>query len=102
MYRFYSNPDENGVRVSVVGEYDEENRTFSVAVSRCSSKDAFIRKKGRAIAEGRLRAGKLYDRVPFVEKRPTVKEFVKIAKDVAQAISRDISLITAYSPPVAA
>jgi len=55
MYRFYSEPNQP-VRVTVVGLFVDG--WLYTAVSRCSNKDNFIRKKGRMIAEGRLVKGK--------------------------------------------
>lgn len=55
MYRFYSKPTETKSRVAVVGIHSEG--VLSLAVSRCSHKDNFMKKKGRLIAEGRLQNG---------------------------------------------
>lgn len=82
MYRFYSSPNQ-GVRVSVVGDYTEGGY-LEIAVARCSSKDPFVRKKGRLIAEGRLRKGRLHS----VHSLPrcTSEDFVRIAKEVAEEV----------------
>lgn len=86
MFRFYSNPaDPSKVRVSVVGEYIPSEKVLEIAVSRCSKKDSFIRAKGRAIAEGRLRKGKLYDRISFPTP-PTSEEFINNAKEIAKEV----------------
>ena len=62
MLRFYSLPTDKN-RVAVVGEC--KDGVLKVAVARCSKKDSFIRKKGRAIAEGRLLKGKLHSSYPM-------------------------------------
>ena len=86
MYRFYSNPtDTSKVRVSVVGEYSHEDGILKIAVSRCSKKDSFIKKKGRAIAEGRLYKGKLYDKITFPTP-PSSEEFIEHAKLIAKEV----------------
>lgn len=77
MYRFYSSPYGTS-RVSVVGNH--ENGVLQVAVARCSEKDNFIRKKGRMIAEGRLRKGKIYRNVPL--QSCDIQQFVEIAKEI--------------------
>lgn len=81
MYRFYSSA-ENKNRVSVVAEYSEG--ILKVAVSRCSNKDHFCRKKGRYIAEGRLQKGKTY----LTKEMETcdVKTFVDIARNIAKEL----------------
>lgn len=86
MYRFYSNPQEtNNIRVSVVGIHSEG--VLSIAVSRCSAQDTFNRKKGRAIAEGRLAKGKIYNR--YLLEHCDIKTFVNCAKEIASVVSRD-------------
>ena len=81
MFRFYSNPMQSN-RVSVVGQYD--NNILSIAVARCSNKDNFIRKKGRMIAEGRLRKGKVF----LVRNMVTCSssDFVNIAKEIIKDV----------------
>ena len=81
MYRFYSRPDRPN-RVSVVGQYDSGQ--LKIAVSRCSGKDAFVRKRGRAIAESRLIKGMLYRKInlPMCD----IKTFVEVAKGIAQEV----------------
>jgi len=95
MYRFYSNPDENNVRVSVVGAFNEDEKKFEIAVSRCSAKDSFFKKKGRMIAEGRLKAGKLYGRFT-IGAAISRKKFIEIALDVAKKVSADARLMINY------
>lgn len=89
MYRFYSSPEQE-VRVSVVGEF--KNGILGLAVARCSKKDSFIRKKGRAIAEGRLNKGKLYKAI-FMEEcdSPTFVEEAK--KCVSEVIASKVVYI---------
>lgn len=83
MYRFYSDVTETSkVRVAVIGIHSAG--MLKVAVSRCSKKDNFIRKKGRLIAENRLNANKIYNEYPMPECK--VKDFVKIAKEVAREV----------------
>ena len=55
MFRFYSKSTETKSRVAVVGVHSDG--VLSIAVSRCSHKDNFMKKKGRLIAEGRLQNG---------------------------------------------
>lgn len=81
IYRFYSKPDDK-VRVSVVGKYD--NGTLKIAAARCSSKDSFIRKKGKMIAEGRLQKGKLFSEIELSSCE--VKDFVSHAKLVIEKV----------------
>ena len=78
IYRFYSSPEHKN-RVAVIGEYAEGQLTL--AVSRCSDKDNFVRKKGRFIAEGRLKKGKIYGIVTIP--KPTTEDFLKIAGRIA-------------------
>lgn len=80
MFRFYSQGSK--VRVAVVGEHSEG--VLKIAVSRCSTKDAFVRKKGRMIAEGRLQKGKLYSQEKI--ENCDVKTFVEKAKEIAEKL----------------
>jgi len=82
-YRFYSSPAEK-VRISVVGQYEEG--ILKIAVARCSKKDTFIRRKGRAIAEGRLFKNKLYTAVPM--QACDIVAFVDVAKQVVAEVAR--------------
>lgn len=82
MYRYYSNPI-NGHRVTVVGEF--KDGVLSLATSCCSKKDQFMRKKGRAIAEGRLAKSKLADKVEMDS--CSIKDFI----DLAQATSLSVA-----------
>jgi hypothetical protein len=63
-FRFYSNPN-NTQRVAIVGKH--ENGILKLAVSLCNKKDNFMKKKGRAIAEGRLNKNKLYKSITMNE-----------------------------------
>lgn len=81
MYRFYSNPEQK-VRVSVVGEF--KNGILGLAVSRCSEKDTFIKKKGRMIAEGRLQKGKIYKAIFMEECNSSI--FVEEAKKCVEEL----------------
>ena len=85
MYRFYSRPTETKSRVTVVGEYSEG--VLKIAASRCSEKDNFRRKTGRAIAEGRLKKGKLFSSVLL--KDCNIKKFVTFAKDICNQIDKN-------------
>lgn len=84
MYRFYSSPAEANSRVSVVGEHADG--VLKIAVARCSSKDAFTRKKGRMIAEGRLAKGRYFKVIP-IEKCDII-QFVEIAKETTIEVNR--------------
>lgn len=82
LFRFYSNPEQSQNRVVVIGEHSEG--VLKIAVSRCSKKDNFIREKGRAIAEGRLAKGKLYQIIQANEMN--VETFVEHAKRIAKEV----------------
>jgi hypothetical protein len=82
MFRFYSNAGSG--RVSVVAEHSEG--MLKIAVARCSHKDNFIRRKGRAIAEGRLEKGKLYSSIPM--KECDIQTFIHHAKMVAEEVQQ--------------
>jgi hypothetical protein len=91
MYRFYSSPSESSkVRVTVVGEYDVKDHALKIAVARCGRKDNFIKKKGRAIAEGRLVKNKLYYTYD-VTKAPKSEEFVSLAREIAISVANNPS-----------
>ena len=81
MFRFYSNP-ANSRRVAVVGSH--ENGILKIAVAICSPKDQFRRKKGRMIAEGRLKANKLYLHMPIASCNN--EQFVGIASSVSNEV----------------
>ena len=80
-HRFYSNPTL-GHRMSIVGEF--QNETLKIAIAITNKNEVFIRKIGRAIAEGRLAKGKLYATLDFPGKEKlTSEEFVTIAEVIA-------------------
>jgi hypothetical protein len=57
---FHSNQKHpSGVRVTVIGYYDENDGILNMSVARCSNKDAFVKKTGRDIAMTRFNEGKL-------------------------------------------
>ena len=85
MYRFYSNPKEEGqTRVVVVGDYSDNK--LKIAVSRCSQRDSFVKIKGRHIAEGRLNKGKLFSITPMNVCDSNI--FVQVAKAIAKTVNK--------------
>lgn len=94
MYRFYSkSTTEQPNRVTVVGTH--ENNELKIAVSRCSIKDRFIKKKGKAMAEGRLAKGKLFDIINTSD--CDSHRFVEIAKITVKRVNstkKPINIIT--------
>lgn len=94
MYRFYSSPT-NKVRVCVVGKVETipNGNVLSVAVSRCSEKDPFIKKKGRAIAEGRLMKNKTYCKVRVPDNQVTSEQFIEIAKIVSEVVIKSKEVV---------
>jgi hypothetical protein len=50
----------DGALTAAIRLCQDSNDSVDVAVAFCSPKDQFSRKKGRLIAEGRLRSGKLF------------------------------------------
>ena len=84
MFRFYTKPGETKNRVSIVGEHSEG--MLKIAVARCSEKDQFFKKKGRAIAEKRLSENKLFK--SFSMNNCDLKTFVYIAKAVAAEVEK--------------
>jgi hypothetical protein len=82
-YRFYSKSEEaKQHRVSIVGEHSEG--VLSIAVAICSNNDIFRRKVGRAIAEGRLKHGKLYKQVR--EEHMSTELFIQNALEIIQEL----------------
>jgi len=82
IYRFYSSP-ESETRVTVVGKRIDDDK-FAFAVSKCSKKDAFVRKIGRSIAEGRLNKGKFFKILTVNDdERVKIKDFVAVAMKIA-------------------
>lgn len=84
IFRFYSAPD-SPVRVSVVGEHVDGQ--LKVAASRCGKRDNFRRSRGRSIAEGRLRGGKLCATIPM--ESCNGNQFVEVASRIAEQIVRN-------------
>jgi hypothetical protein len=82
LFRFYSKPADSKIRVAVVGEYSK--KVLKIAVARCSKKDSFIRKKGKAIAEGRLAKGKIHSSYKLEE--CPISMFIEIAKNVSEEV----------------
>ena len=82
MYRFYSKPT-SGTRVTVVGEHKDGMLNLATAV--CSRKDNFVKRKGRAIAEGRFSKGKYTKSIPM--NKCDGKEFVKQASVISEEVS---------------
>jgi hypothetical protein len=80
LYRFYSNPTL-GHRMSIVGELKEG--VLNIAVAITNENEYFIRKIGRAIAEGRLAKGKFHTSLQIPKDRLMSEEFVKIAEEIA-------------------
>lgn len=86
MFRFYSKAEETGgVRVAIVGRHIDGK--LQLAASRCSSKDNFSKKTGRAIAEGRLNKGKTYKELSVED--CTIETFVSQAKEDSLLIAND-------------
>lgn len=97
MFRFYSpvekDQDGNPIpsqlgRVVVAGQYADG--VLKIAVSHCSNKDRYIKKKGRAIADGRISStdGRLLYTTINME-NCTMPEFVNIAKQIVQRVQKD-------------
>ena len=84
LYRFYSNSKKN--RVTVVGACN--NGYLKIATARCSNKDQFVRRKGRAIAEGRLLKGKLFTSIPMVGDVCSTEIFIEHAKLVVDRVNQ--------------
>ena len=91
MYHFYSKPSQKGSneRVSVVGEH--KNGMLQIAAARCSAKDQFSRKTGRAIAKARLEDNKTYVSIP-VEKCD-ISLFLLVAQGVSQNVLKTKKVI---------
>lgn len=75
-YTFYS---KEAPRVTVVGNYI--NGRLNIAAAKCSKKDQFVRKIGRAIASGRLLKNKLQVSINL----PTcdIVTFLNYAKEIS-------------------
>lgn len=94
MYHYYTNPEDNN-RVSFAGEH--QNGVLNIAASRCSNRDQFQRKKGRAIAEGRLAKGKIYHSIEMSSCSP--KEFVDICKLLEDTIKGNPTFLEMAEQP---
>jgi hypothetical protein len=101
MLRFHSKVDaakQKQPRVSVVGEYADGH--LIVAVSRCTTKDAFNKKKGNMIAEGRLIKAKKRGEynttftARFKTEDESVKFFLETAETVSNTMAEKKSIIT--------
>lgn len=85
-------------RVSVVGEYADGY--LVVAVSRCTSKDVFNKKKGNIIAEGRLIKAKKRGEyntaftARFKAEEESVKFFLETAQIVSDIMAEQKSIIS--------
>lgn len=90
IYRFYSNPNSE-VRVAIVGKV--VGTKLQVAVSRCSAKDQFIRRKGRHIAEGRLSKGKLHSEIELNTEELTNETFVALATNISNEVINTKNLV---------
>ena len=83
-YVFYSNhAGHHTPRATVVGELVDG--VLQLAVSRCSAKDAFVKKRGRGIALGRLKKGRIFRQVAMPEGCSS-KEFVAVATEVSAEV----------------
>ena len=86
-YRFYGQPGPS--RVTVAGSF--QNGVLRMAVSRSSQKDRFTRKRGAAIAEGRLAKGKVVAEIPMDECNGVI--FVKAAQAVIEAVQENPAIV---------
>jgi hypothetical protein len=86
--RFYSNP-ASANRVTVVGEFDQQESTLKLAVARTSKRDQFVKKLGAAKAEGRLKShNALVLKVP--ECKPSI--FVSIAQRISTMVENNLDV----------
>lgn len=74
----------NPNRICVVAKYNEEDKSMNFAVSKCSSKDIFIKKKGRGIAITRLNSGQIYLTTNVTENPG--KTFLNVAKYIVEEV----------------
>lgn len=86
-FRFYGEPGPN--RVTVAGEH--QNGVLRLAASRSSAKDRFTRKRGAAIAEGRLAKGKVIAEIPMEECSGVA--FVRTAQAVINAVQNNPAIV---------
>lgn len=87
MFHFYSKPSKN--RLSFAGVHKEG--VLKIAVARCSKKDTFVKKKGRAIAEGRLHKDKIYHSIPL--EICDGRDFVKAVEPLVEPLLKDPTLV---------
>lgn len=83
-------PDgHNGIRCTVVGELKEG--TLNVAVARNNLLDPFSKKRGYAIAKGRLGKGKVFKSyvIDEVDKFRT-EDFISLAKTLATEVLANV------------
>lgn len=83
LLRFYSNPNELGIRAAVLGELNENKLTITIA--RCSANDQFNKAKARIITEGRLAKSKIYQTIDL-NKEWSMKEWIPIASKIADEV----------------
>lgn len=95
-FRFFTEPAS--VRVTIVGEFTDG--VLRIAASRCSSKDHFVRRKGAAIAEGRLRKGRLVREVPMDSCDGF--RFVEVARSVGADVRQRPEILNRVDPRPAA
>lgn len=93
MYRFYSKPEEGKQRVTIVAEF--KDNTLNIAAARCSKKDRFIKRKGRAVAESRLKNNYFYRSLQL--EKCDVKTFFEIAQKEASLIAQDARILKHYN-----
>lgn len=84
--KYYGKPTVSPYRATVVGEFEEKTGELKIAVSLCNPKDQFNKKKGTAIAEGRMRKGKLFTIIEGLN-TCSIPQFVAIARDIAQEVA---------------
>ena len=93
MFTFYS-LSTDPERITVVGEHKEG--VLKLAVSKCSLKDRFVRKKGRLIATGRLAKGITFATVAM--ENCDVKTFVAVAMEVIDKVQEFSTLRKKLNP----
>lgn len=81
MFIYYS-PHQQECRVTVVGEH--KDGVLKLAVTRCSKKDRFVKKKGVAIAKSRLENNYLHSKYKLDSCSP--KDFVETAVLIANEV----------------
>lgn len=80
---FHSNSNHpSGIRVTVIGDYT--NGVLNISVSRCSSKDAFVKKTGRKIAMDRFNEGDFT--TSFASEEMSLARFIGAACAVGDAV----------------